>query len=140
LRLIFRRTRLMGSLARFHLAWFGRTSARATTVRTGQLLYNLASINPLPYQFLILSSAFQTHLQAFEPPRLQHLTPQQQLLTTQCPVEERVERVWVRVEPSDTERCCETTSRVSPSPQSDDWHDEVVSSEYSLRHSRSTLS
>jgi histone H3/H4 len=33
------------------------------------------------------------------------------------------------VEPSDTERYCETTSRVSPSPLSDDWHDEVVSSE-----------
>ena len=43
-----------------------------------------------------------------------------------------MERVWARAEPSDTERYCETTSRVSPSPLSDDWHDEVVSSECAL--------
>lgn len=41
---------------------------------------------------------------------------------------ERVERVSERVVPSVTERSCETTSRVSPSPLSVVSLDEVVSS------------
>jgi hypothetical protein len=82
--------------------------------------------------FTYLSSAFSSTLNSSQAsPSQPPPTPQQQH-NTQCPVEERVERVWVRVEPSDTERYCETISRVSPSPQSDDWHDEEVSSMCSL--------
>merc|ERR1712127_571740 len=46
-----------------------------------------------------------------------------------CLDEEKAVKVSEKVVPNDTEKSYEITSKVLPSLPSDDWHDEVVSSE-----------
>ena len=52
------------------------------------------------------------------------------ILSSSCLDEEREEKVWERGEQNVIVKCFVTISKVSPSPPSDDWHDEEVSSEF----------